>query len=142
MGIGDKGPDGPAEAKAACLQPTRTRKPPAHATVASSRYKRLALRVHPDKAISAYACSAAPLQVQRKLSSLKVRNSDPADAKAAFSRLDTAAKIVEAVSWYHSLKYDDSSHDSQALSEHDIEVCRELRRVLRALLGSSDTANS
>ncbi|CAE7370223.1 ESS1 [Symbiodinium sp. CCMP2456] len=70
LGIGEKGPD-PAEAKAT--------------------YKRLALRVHPDK----------------------VRNGSASDAKAAFSRLDAAAKIVEA------------------LSEHDIDACRELRRVLR-----------
>ena len=54
LGTSEKGPD-PAETKAA--------------------YKRLALRVHPDK----------------------VKNCDPGDAKAAFSRLDAAAKIVEAL---------------------------------------------
>eukprot|EP00931_Biecheleriopsis_adriatica_P091977 TRINITY_DN65819_c0_g1_i1.p1 TRINITY_DN65819_c0_g1~~TRINITY_DN65819_c0_g1_i1.p1 ORF type:complete len:729 (-),score=188.42 TRINITY_DN65819_c0_g1_i1:8-2161(-) len=55
LGIGEQGPDGPAEAKTA--------------------YKRLALRVHPDK----------------------VRNCDPDDAKAAFARLEAASRAVEAL---------------------------------------------
>ncbi|CAJ1451169.1 unnamed protein product [Effrenium voratum] len=71
LGISEKGPEGTAEVKTA--------------------YKRLALRVHPDK----------------------VRNCDPDDAKAAFARLDAAARIVEA------------------LCEHNADICRELRRVLR-----------
>eukprot|EP00913_Durusdinium_trenchii_P027891 g26151.t1 len=72
LGMAEKGPEGPAEAKTA--------------------YKRLALRVHPDKV---------------------GRTCDPVDAKAAFARLDSASKVVEA------------------LAEQNAEVCRELHRILR-----------
>jgi len=54
-------------------------------------YKRLALRVHPDK----------------------VRDCNPSDAKAAFERLEAAARAVEAI------------------EEHNGDACRELHRVLR-----------
>lgn len=62
-------------------------------TVAEARsaYKRLALRVHPDK----------------------VRDSNAADAKAAFERLEESSRAVEA------------------LLEQNIDSCRELNRVLR-----------
>eukprot|EP00933_Yihiella_yeosuensis_P045141 TRINITY_DN40463_c0_g1_i1.p1 TRINITY_DN40463_c0_g1~~TRINITY_DN40463_c0_g1_i1.p1 ORF type:complete len:753 (-),score=188.97 TRINITY_DN40463_c0_g1_i1:333-2591(-) len=53
LGISPSGPDGPAEARSA--------------------YKRLALKVHPDK----------------------VRDVDPGDAKAAFARLEAASRIIE-----------------------------------------------
>lgn len=71
LGIQDKGPEALAEVKTA--------------------YKKLALRVHPDK----------------------VRSCEPAEAKAAFARLDAAAKVLEA------------------LFDHNAEICRELHRILR-----------
>eukprot|EP00927_Polykrikos_kofoidii_P066084 TRINITY_DN61743_c0_g1_i1.p1 TRINITY_DN61743_c0_g1~~TRINITY_DN61743_c0_g1_i1.p1 ORF type:complete len:767 (-),score=149.70 TRINITY_DN61743_c0_g1_i1:175-2475(-) len=58
---------------------------------ARSAYKRLALRVHPDK----------------------VRDCDPAEAKAAFGRVETAARVVES------------------LAEKDVKACRQLHRILR-----------
>jgi len=60
-------------------------------TEARTAYKRLALKVHPDK----------------------VRDCDAGDAKAAFERLETAARLVEAI------------------AEHKGEACKELHRVLR-----------
>lgn len=63
---------------------------PDSAAEVRATYKRLALRAHPDK----------------------VRGCDPLDAKAAFERLETAAKAVEA------------------LMELDATACRELHRVL------------
>ena len=66
----EKGPENGAEVKAA--------------------YKRLALKVHPDKV-----------------------QSDLVEAKVAFARLDAAAKAIEA------------------LSELNLEMCRELNRILR-----------
>jgi len=71
LGLPAGGPEGPAEVRTA--------------------YKRLALRVHPDK----------------------VRGCDPGDAKAAFERLEAAARTAEA------------------LLEKDRDACRELHRVLR-----------
>lgn len=71
LGVAAGGPEGPAEARTA--------------------YKRLALRVHPDK----------------------VRDCRPADAKAAFERLEAATHAVEA------------------MAEKDGNACRELHRVLR-----------
>lgn len=70
LGIWPGGPEGVAEARTA--------------------YKRLALRVHPDK----------------------VRDCDPLEAKAAFSRLEAAFRAVEAA------------------AEADLEACRELNRIL------------
>lgn len=64
---------------------------PSGASEARSSYKRLALRVHPDK----------------------VRDADPADAKAAFERLESAFRAMEA------------------MTEHDPVACRGLHRLLR-----------
>lgn len=66
----EKGPENGAEVKAA--------------------YKRLALKVHPDKV-----------------------QSDLVEAKVAFARLDAAAKAIEA------------------LSDQNLEMCRDLNRILR-----------
>lgn len=71
LGVSASGPEGGSEVRTA--------------------YKKLALRVHPDK----------------------VRDADADDAKAAFERLESASRAVEA------------------MTEHDVTSCRELHRMLR-----------
>jgi hypothetical protein len=65
---------------------------PENAAEARTAYKRLALRVHPDK----------------------VRDSDSSQAKAAFERVESATRCVEA------------------LAENDLKACRELHHILRS----------
>ena len=97
----------------------------------SGRYKRLALRVHPDKAV------VSLLRV--KASRVFIEHGRRSGTAMQVTQRQLFLGLTPLPRLWRQCQCGDDCEDGlsvfvacKALSEHDIDACRELRRVLRA----------